>query len=157
MLKNALLSLIIFLPFFSHAQDDDIALIQSMYGMEKRKMVTDYMQLPDVSAAAFWDIYDKYEEERKDLGRKRLLLINEYAENYMNLTNEKADQLAKDVLTNNVQYEKLHQKYYSKFKKATSPLKAAQFLQLETFLQNEIRSAVQEEIPFIGNLGKLRN
>jgi hypothetical protein len=148
---------VILIPCFSYAQNDDIALIQSMYGMEKRKMVTDYMQLPELSAAAFWDVYDKYEVERKELGRKRLLLINEYAENYMNLTNEKADQLAKDVLTNNVQYEKLHQKYYPKFKKATSALKAAQFLQLETFLQNEIRSAVQEEIPFIGDLEKIRN
>lgn len=157
MLRRAFLLIVIFIPYFLYAQNDEISLIQSMYGIEKRKIVTDYMQLPEASATGFWEVYDKYEAERKELGRKRLLLINEYAENYINLTDEKADQIAKDMLANNVQYEKLHQKYYTRFKKVTSPLKAAQFLQLETFLQNEIRSAVQEEIPFIGDLEKLRN
>lgn len=157
MLRRAFLLIVIFIPYLLYAQNDEISLIQSMYGMEKRKIVTDYMQLPEASATGFWEVYDKYEAERKELGRKRLLLINEYAENYINLTDEKADQIAKDMLANNVQYEKLHQKYYTRFKKVTSPLKAAQFLQLETFLQNEIRAAVQEEIPFIGDLEKLRN
>ena len=159
MLKKIILSSIFLIPYLVQAQSpsDEIAMIQSMYGMEKRKIVTDYMQLPDASAAPFWEVYDKYEAERKELGRKRLLLINEYAENYMNLTNEKADQIAKDMLANSVQFEKLHQKYYAKFKKVTSPLKAAQFLQLETFLQNEIRAAIQEQIPFIGDLEKIRN
>lgn len=158
MFKKILLPLIILMPTVLLAQnDDEIAMIQSMYGMEKRKLVVQYMNLTDITAAAFWPVYDQYEEERKELGQKRIGLIKQYAENYLNLTDEKADELAKGVLANNVAFEKLHQKYYAKFKKATSPLKAAQFLQLETFLQNQIRSAIQEEIPFIGELEELRN
>jgi len=150
--------MIILLPTALLAQgNEEIDMLQSMYGMEKRKLVEQYMKLPAESSPAFWAVYDQYEGDRKELGKKRITLIGEYAENYMNLTDEKADQLAKELLANNVALEKLHQKYYAKFKKATSPLKAAQFLQLETFLQNEIRSAIQEEIPFIGELEGLRN
>lgn len=151
--------LLVSLPSFLVAQtvDEEITLIQTLYGVEKRKLVSDYMQIPDQFAEAFWKTYDQYEAERRELGHARLLLINDYAESFGSLTEETADKLAQAVLANNIQVEKLNESYYKKFKKETSALKAAQFMQLETYLQNVVRSEIQAGIPFIGEIERLRN
>jgi hypothetical protein len=135
---------------------EDIAMIQNLYGMEKRKLVSNYMQIPQSQAAAFWSVYEQYEVDRRELGRKRIELIDQYAKTYKDLTDDKADEIAKGILENNVKLEKFHQSYYGKFKKATSAVTAAQFMQLELYLQSEIKREITANIPFIGEIDKLR-
>jgi hypothetical protein len=135
---------------------DDLTVVQTMYGIEKRKLVSDYMKVPEAQATDFWSLYDKYEAERKELGKARYLLIGQYADNYASLTEEKADEIAKGLLANSLKYEKLHEAYYSKFKKVTSAITAAKFMQLEVYLQSQIRNEVQETIPFIGEIELLQ-
>src|SRR5688572_6549123 len=135
---------------------EDIAMIQNLYGMEKRKLVSNYMQIPQSQAAAFWNVYEQYEVDRRELGRKRIELIDQYAKTYKDLTDDKADEIAKGILENNVKLEKFHQSYYGKFKKATSAVTAAQFMQLELYLQSEIKREITANIPFIGEIEKLR-
>ncbi|MNE99252.1 hypothetical protein D3C80_1979000 [compost metagenome] len=80
------------------------------------------------------------------------MLINQYATDYETLTNEKADVLAKGTLKNNAAYEKLYSTYYSKAKKVIGAMNAMKFIQLEIYLQTEIRSSIQNAIPFVGEL-----
>src|SRR5690349_18414057 len=138
------------------SDNEEIALIQNTYGMEKRKLVTDYMKIPQSQAVAFWSVYDQYEIERRELGKEPFKLIDQYAAHYADLSNEKADEIARGILENNVKLEKFHQSYYAKFKKATSALTAAQFIQLEIYLQGVIMSEIQNNIPFVGEVEKLR-
>lgn len=133
---------------------DEIQFVQNLWGMEKKTIVKDYMQLSDVESAAFWNVYDAYSEEKKELLATRIGIIKEYSQNYLNLTNDKADGLSKRIFKNDIKLSKLQQKYYNKLKKATSPLTASQFMQLENYMQTLIRSQVQEDIPFIGELSK---
>ena len=110
------------------------------------------MKLAEPQAAAFWVIYDAYEEERKALGMRKMELINDYANNYEALNEEKADELTKASLKNNMEVEKLYSKYYGKAKKIIGSVNAAKFIQLETYLQTSIRSEIQDAIPFIGEV-----
>lgn len=63
---------------------------------------------------------------------------------------EEADLLASLTLKNDLALSKLHAKYYKKFKKATSALDAAKFMQVDSYIHNTIRNAMQQELPFIG-------
>jgi hypothetical protein len=63
------------------------------------------------------------------LGQTKLQLINNYAESYATLTDEKADELAKGTLKNNQDYEKLYSKTYGQMKKAIGAINAAKFIQ----------------------------
>jgi hypothetical protein len=69
-MKMLLTAACFFLVFSASAQQvtqDDINLVQSMYGVEKRELVQQYIQFNDsASATAFWKIYDDYEIERKN-------------------------------------------------------------------------------------------
>jgi hypothetical protein len=150
---------ILFLSFlatssWAQSAKDEVSIIQSLYGMEKRDAIKEVMELNDIDASKFWPIYDAYEIERKKLGAERIDIISEYAANYTSLTDAKADELANRVFKNNLAFDKLEKTYYGKVKKALSPLKAAQFMQVESYLQNAIRYAVQDELPFIGEFKK---
>ncbi|KIQ14413.1 hypothetical protein RT99_21345 [Flavobacterium sp. MEB061] len=156
MKKLFLLSALLISTILFAQSTDDVILVQSLYGKSKGDIIKDYLNLAEPQATAFQAVYDNYEAERKALGQKKIQLINDYAINYDKITDEKADELAKNNLKNNVDFEKLLSKAYGKAKKAIGPINAAKFIQLEQYFQTTIRSAVQDEIPFIGELEKTK-
>ncbi|OYU54700.1 MAG: hypothetical protein CFE25_14120 [Chitinophagaceae bacterium BSSC1] len=133
---------------------EDIAVIQSLYGKSKQELVQTYMKLQEPQSSAFATIYEDYEIKRKELGKQRMLLIADYANSFTTLTDEKADQLAKDVLKNNMAFEKLYSKYYGKVKSAIGAINAAKFIQLENALHTAIRAETQNELPLIGEMDR---
>lgn len=140
--------------FAQSTAKEDIEIIQGKYGKSKKELVNTYMELKESQANDFWKIYDAYEQERKELGKKRIELINDYINNYEKLSNEKADQLLKATLKNNAAYNKLYSKYYDKMKKAIGAMDAAKFIQLENGLQTAIMAETQNAIPFIGDMDR---
>jgi hypothetical protein len=138
--------------FAQSTMKDDIDIVQSLYGKSKAELVKQYMALSGTEETEFTKVYDAYEVERKKLGQEKIMLINQYATDYETLTNEKADVLAKGTLKNNAAYEKLYSNYYGKAKKVIGAMNAMKFIQLEIYLQTEIRSSIQNAIPFVGEL-----
>lgn len=154
-MKKVFLVLSFALAMTSFAQNsikEDVEIVQSVYGKSKSELVTQYMALSADQAALFAKVYDAYEVERKKLGKERVELINQYAINYAALTDDKVDAIVKGTLKNNQALDKLYLTYYEKTKKAIGALNAAKFIQLEIYLQTEIRSALQNSIPFIGEI-----
>jgi len=135
---------------------DEINLIQSAYGMEKHAIVEQYMKLTDAEATGFWSVYDEYEAKRKEYGKARVEVLVEYAKNYESLTDDKAKELMKKVIANQMTFTKLGQTYFGKMSKVISAKRAAQFFQLENYLENVIRLKISSEIPFIGELDDIR-
>lgn len=158
-MKKVILSLALMFSAAVFAQStlkEDVEILQSVYGKSKLQLVNEYMNLPETQKEAFMSIYDKYEIERKELGKEKVRLLEEYAKNYISLTDEKADELAKAMLKNNLNYQKLYSNYYGKFKKAVGPLDTAKFLQLENYLQTTIQVEIQNSIPFIGEIERTK-
>ena len=135
-----------------YAQDynSEIEFFQSAYGLEKKSIVENFMSLSGESATAFWTAYNEYEAERQSLGKTRLAVLKDYAEQYESITNDQADDLMLRALANRASREKLLKKYYKKIKKVTDAKTATQFIQLETYLGAAIQYALLESIPFVG-------
>lgn len=133
---------------------DEVSILQGVYGLEKKVLMSDYMNLSDEESGKFWQIYDEYEEIRKQIGKKRIENVASYAKEYATLTDEAAAKIVKSSLANNYDFIKLQQKTFKKMAKALSPLKAAQFVQAEMYFENLIRLEIAEEIPFIGEFDK---
>jgi hypothetical protein len=146
---------IITLGLKAQSTADDIAIVQSLWGKGKRDIVKDYMKLASAEEAGFWQQYDAYEAARKDLGKERILLIEDYVKNYGTLTDPKATELVNKVVANNIAIEKLQLKTFKSMSKVVSPVKAAQFIQLERYFILAIQMSIQDELPFIGELDDL--
>ncbi len=132
----------------------DIDVIQSLYGKSKLELVSAYMKLQEPQAAAFWKMYDSYEVERKALGQKRIMLLDDYVQNFETLTEAKADKLVTAVSDNNIAYEKLFVKYYGQAKKIVGAMHAAKFIQLEGALFTAVKAETQNAIPFVGEIDR---
>jgi hypothetical protein len=147
------LSAVIFsLGLHAQSNKEEIEFFQSVFGMEKKAIVAEFVQAEGEPGEAFWTLYDQYETERKELGLNRLDLINEYATNYSALSNEKMDELVTRMIKQKSSTDKLVNKYYKKIKSASGSKVAAQFFQIENYFISAIRLSIYENIPFIGEL-----
>ena len=153
-MKNLLLFAALFFTVtgFAQSAQEEVDLIQSMYGMQKKDIVADFVKLEGDQKAAFWKLYDAYEVERKALGIKRINLLSAYAEHYGNMDDAKTDEIIKEMNSLTQKNDKLIATYYGKMKKPAGVKAAAQFTQIEYYLLSTIRAEILEEIPFIGEL-----
>lgn len=138
---------------FAQSNKEDIDILQSVLGKQKKEIVSGFVQLnAGAQADAFWKNYDAYENERKSLGRKRIELLEKYASNYGTMDDAQMDQLVKEIQNLQVSTDKLIVKYYGIIKKSSGVKPAAQFYQLEGYLLSIVRCSILENIPFIGEL-----
>lgn len=150
MKRTLTIAFLLFLAWGVKAQtSDDVAFFQSIWGMEKRAIVEDYMDLSEANAAVFWPLYEAYEVARKGLGKQRVANLSDYAKNYNTLSGEKATELINKAYSINVSMQKLFKKTFQKMSKAMDPVTAAKFIQLENYFMLIIQMTIQENIPFV--------
>ena len=149
MRKLTLLFIAIFAFSFVNAQStkEEVDLMQAAFGMEKKAMMAEFVKVDAAQADAFWKLYDEYETARKVYGQQRIKLFDTYLENYNKLTNETADKWTNEVITLQKNTDKLLLTYYNKIKKATNPVVALQFYQVEGYILSGIRLSILEELP----------
>jgi hypothetical protein len=107
------------------------------------------MKLTGTKADAFWKLYDEYEVTRKDLGKKRIDLLEQYVNNYESMAPETADKWMNDVIKQGQATDNLLLTYYKKIKKATDPVTALKFWHVENYVLTSIRQSIMSEIPFV--------
>lgn len=139
---------------FSQSNKEEVDLVQSVFGMEKKSMAAEFIKLEGAQKDAFWTAYDEYETKRKDLGKKRIDLLNRYASSYATLDDASTDQIIKDMMKLSDENDKLISSYYNKIKKGSGVKAAAQFFQFENYILSKIRSEIMENIPLIGEFDK---
>lgn len=154
MKKLVLFFLAISTYIFTQAQigDDELAMIKDFLKTEKKDLVKEYMKLDEAQSAKFWPMYDAFQEKRRGLAQERLQIIKDYGASFASMTNDQASSIVKRIFKNDKSYSKLQQSYFKKFSKSISPIKAAQFLQLEEYFRTMIRAEIQDAIPFIGEI-----
>ncbi len=135
----------------SQTNKEETDLIQSMFGMEKKAIVADFIDVE--SGDPFWELYDEYETKRKALGKERFTALTNYVENYDNHDYATYDNTIATMISLQKRTDKLMEQYYKKIKKTSGSKVAAQFYQLEGYILTEIRAAIFEGIPMIGELG----
>lgn len=152
-LKTVAIVLFSFLSstFFAQSGQTEVEIIQEAFGLEKKMAIANFMDLGE-DAESFWAIYDEYEAERKKLGNARIKVIEDYAANYANLSDEKILELFKKTSSVKKSLAKLQKTYFNKMRKEVGVGKAAQFWQLENYFNAMIQAQIYSELPFIGEL-----
>lgn len=138
----------------AQSNKEEVDLVQSIFGMEKKAMAAEFIKLDGAQKDAFWVTYDEYEGKRKDLGKKRIDLLNKYAASYGTMNDADTDDIVNQTISLQVETDKLIVTYYKKIRKASGAKPAAQFYQLEAYILSEIRAAIMESIPLIGEFDK---
>jgi len=137
---------------FSQSNKEDVDMIQAIYGKEKKAIVSEFIQLEGTQKDAFWALYDEYEAKRKELGKKRVAIIDKYAQSYATIDDATTSDLIKQSAALGMETDKLINTYHKKLEKAAGVKAAAQFWQLEVYFLDIVRITILENIPFIGEL-----
>ena len=135
---------------FAQTDKEEEGIIQELFGMEKKAAVAEFLNSGGGVDESFWEVYDAYEAERKSLGKKRIEILETYAEEYFKLDDAKTEAIMKETLALSKAYDKLVVKYYKKVKKTSGVKTATQFYQIEMYLKGYIRTVMLGSIPFVG-------
>ena len=126
-----------------------IEMIRKDIRTERNTIVDQAMGLEPAGKAKFWGIYDKYANETKSLWDQRLANIMKYGDNYENMTDEIADELAATALELESQRLAIQKKYYGQMKAALGARVAVRFLQIEAMLNDILDLQIGSEIPLM--------
>lgn len=153
MKKSLLFTIALFMASFAYTQSnkDEIALMQAAFGMDKQAVVAEFVKPSPAENDAFWTIYDEYEVKRKELGKQRIALLEEYADKYLTMNGVEADAWTKKVITLQKKTDDLIADYYTKVKAKSDGVVATQFYQIENFILTAIRAEILQKVPFLPN------
>jgi len=136
------------------AQDQNIQeyieLLRSNVRQQKAEIMGAVMQLDVDQSAKFWPIYSEYDAELTKLNNLRVANIQEYARNYDQLTDAKADELIQKAFDYRRQRSELLAKYYGRVKASLGAVEAARFLQIEDQLLLIIDLQIASALPVVG-------
>jgi hypothetical protein len=137
------------------ATDDTRAyleMLRSDFNATKVRTINQVMKLTAPEAQAFWPIYREYEKELAAVGDQKLALIREFFGHYKDgtLNDKNSKQMAEAWLKNTQSRLDLWKKYSRKISKAVSPIRAAQFLQVENQMVLFVDMSIASEMPTIG-------
>ena len=127
-----------------------IELLRSDVRQQKAEIMGAVMQLDIDQSAKFWPIYNEYDAELTKLNNLRVANIHDYAKNYDQMTDARADELVQKALEYRKQRAELLAKYYDRVKASLGSVQAARFLQVEDQLLMIIDLQIASSLPIIG-------
>ena len=78
---------------FAQTQSDYIEITREVMKTEKKAAIAEAMQLSDAESSVFWPLYNEYNEKMYAINTKLVNVINDYAQHYQNMSDEKAKEL----------------------------------------------------------------
>jgi hypothetical protein len=149
-MKTRIITLLILLTsVISAGAQDLIDMIKRDINAERRTIVAEALTIPLESETEFWHMYNEMEQEFDLIADKRAKNIKKFADNYENVTEEVADELAKTHFEMESGRLKINKAYYKKAAKLISKKEAARFIQLLGQIQLLIDIQIAAEVPLI--------
>jgi len=127
-----------------------IELLRSNVRQQKDEIMGAVMALNVEQAAKFWPIYEEYDAELTKLNNLRVANIQDYAGNYDQMTDAKADESVQSAFNYRKQRSELLEKYYGRVKASLGSIEAARFLQIEDQLLAIIDLQITSNLPVVG-------
>jgi hypothetical protein len=134
---------------YAQSNKEEIDLMQAQFGMDKKAAVAEFVKPSDSQKDAFWKLYDEYETQRKTLGKERIELLKQYADQYKTMTSDQADAWTKKAMELQKKTDNLITNYYGKVRGVTDGIVATQFYQIENYILAGIRAQLLDQIPFV--------
>jgi transposase len=128
--------------------DQQIDLLRRDLRSQRKQIIAQNMTLTDSEAVKFWPIYDQYVADLVASNKAKYELIKEYAQ-VNTMTEERADNAAKQWLTVDENVIQLRRKYLPVFRGVLSAKQTARFFQIDRRVQIMIDLQLASSLPLI--------
>ena len=145
----AIASLCISPSLNAQSDNDYLEMSREVLKVEKKAAITDVMNLSETESQPFWNLYNEYQGKLYTVQNKRIAGIKDFAKNYENMSDEKANELWVNFMEYQQDLLNLKKGYYKKFKKILPAGKAARFFQAENKIDALINAQLAIDIPMV--------
>jgi hypothetical protein len=127
--------------------------LRSDFNAGKIRALNQLMKLTVAEADKFWPIYRNYEKDLAAVGDRKLALIREFLTHHKagTLTDQNSQEMAAQWLQNAQDRLDLWKRYHRQISDAVSPVRAAQFLQVENQMAIFVDLNIASEMPVVGS------
>jgi len=134
---------------FADSMDKYVEMMRNDVRTAKVRIITEALEMNSTQSDKFWPIQRAYETDLAKLQDERIAMIKQYAADYESMNDAKATALMNHALKLQDQRSALLKKYAGKVSKGVSPIIAARYVQVESFVQSLVDVQVRSEIPLI--------
>jgi hypothetical protein len=129
-----------------------LEVLRSDFNTTKIRTLNEVMKLTAPEAEKFWPIYRAYEQELAAVGDRKIALLQDFMAHHRAgmLTDENSKAMAGQWLQNVQDRLDLWKKYHQQISEAVSPVRAAQFLQVENQMAIFVDLNIASEMPDVG-------
>lgn len=149
------INLTLLLSFFAialYAQDSYMEIVRSTIKTEKKALIAEVMEFTDEESLAFWPVYNEFDEKLYKINTGYYTIVKEFADNFENMSAEKATDIINKAGKYSMDKEKLKSKYNKKILKVISPQKTLRFMQASGKIEVMIDAQLAAEIPLLESI-----
>jgi len=155
MMKKFLLLITIILmgiQVSAQQENDYLEVSREVLKTEKKAIIAELMQLSQEESAVFWPLYNEFQNKMYEVNTRKVNLIMDFAENFENMSSEKATDLINTFQSIEMELLKLDKTYAKKFLKILPAPKALRYLQAENKIENLINAQLALDIPLLESI-----
>jgi len=139
-----------FIPPFAGANDEiDIKRAIANLQTDKKRIISENMELTQKESEAFWPEYDRYQEALLKVAHRTLKFIGDYAEEQETLSDKRAGDMMVEFLAIPEEKLKLKKSFVKEFNKILPPKKLIRYFQLENKIEAAINYEIATQIPLV--------
>jgi hypothetical protein len=137
------------IPSLAGEKTDTMEALKGALKADKKAFIEQYMQLTQAEAKEFWPYYNSYQFDLQKINDRLIKLIDDYAKNYKNLSDQDATKMVDEYLSIERDQLKLKELYFRTLRKTLPVKKVARFLQLENKINAIVRFELAANIPMV--------
>ena len=118
----------------------------------KVAFITEELNLTPEQSQGFWPLYNEYEDKKYTVNTRYFNLIDKFAENFENMSDEVATEVISESLSIELELIKLEKSYAKKFMKILTPHRTLKYLQAENKIKALIDAEMALQIPFLDEI-----
>lgn len=129
---------------------DEVDLTRKVIQAQRRLAIFRVLDLTESEKSKFWPVYDAYVGDMQQVNDRMVALIKEYAENFKDVSNEKAIEMLNELLAIDSDKITVKKEYVKKVQRVLPGVKVARFFQAENKLDAQRDLSLAAQIPLVG-------
>ncbi len=138
-------------PAQAQSGDGNLEDAKAMISEGIRELIDTELSMSASEAEAFWQVYERFDQEMDLLGDQYLRLLETYMDLYLRgvMTDPDADRLIDEYLAIQIGMLRVRQKYLSQFRDVLGPIKTARLYQLQNKVKAQVDAALSDVVPLV--------
>jgi len=137
------------LPVMAGEKPGSMEALRDALKADKKAYIEQYMQLTQAEAKEFWPYYNSYQFDLQKINDRLIKLIDDYAQNYNDLSDQDAVKMVNEYLIIERDQVKQKELYFRTLNKTLPAKKVARYLQLENKINAMVRFELAAKIPLV--------